>query len=143
MPIGGKNLFSISQYRNPSRKQLRSFGLIVAAGFLIIGSWPLIFRHQSPRMWALAISLIFGAGGLLVPTALRQAYRVWMTAGELLGWVNSKVILGGLYYLLLTPIKVLMTFAGHDPMNRAFDRKAATYRVNRKVRPVSHMTHQF
>jgi len=136
-------LFSTNKYNAPSRKQLRSFGLIVAAGFLVIGFWPMVFRHQGPRTWSLALAIILGMAGLLVPKALRQAYRVWMTAGELLGWINSKVILGALYYLLLTPIKVLMTIAGRDPMNRSFNRKIETYRVNRKARPVSHMTHQF
>jgi hypothetical protein len=66
-----------------------------------------------------------------------------MTAGELLGWINSKVILGALYYIMLTPIRLLMSIMGYDPMNRAFNQKIATYRVNRKPRPVSHMTHQF
>ena len=66
-----------------------------------------------------------------------------MKAGELLGWVNSKVILGSMYYLLLTPIRALMSVIGYDPMNRKFNQKVATYRVDRKARPVSHMTHQF
>jgi len=136
-------LYSTKQKRDVSRKQLRSFGLIVATGFLVIGLWPLIFRHQSARVWALAITVIFGTAGLLVPTALRKAHQIWMKAGELLGWVNSKVILGSMYYLLLTPIRALMSVIGYDPMNRKFNQKVATYRVDRKARPVSHMTHQF
>src|SRR6266571_3997230 len=107
MSIGGKNLFSTNQHRSPSQKQLRSFGLILAGGFLVIGSWPIIFRHQGATRWAIATSFIFAAAGVFIPSALRQAYRIWMTAGDLLGWINSKVILGALYYILMTPLRLL------------------------------------
>jgi hypothetical protein len=143
MPIGGKNLYSTNKPNAPSRKQLRSFGLIVAIGFLVIGTWPLIFRQESPRQWALAITVIFGIGALLAPMALRQPFRVWMRLGLFLGWINSKVILGALYYFMLTPTKLIMMVVGYDPMNRSFDRKMESYRVPRKARAASHMTHQF
>lgn len=87
--------------------------------------------------------MIFGAAGLLIPAALRQPYRIWMTAGDLLGWVNSRVILSALYFTLLTPVRLLMKLSGYDPMNRKFDEKLTTYRVARNARPASHMTHQF
>jgi len=136
-------LFLTNNHSAPSRKQLRSFGLILAVGFLVIGLGPMIFRHQTPTRWAVAVSFIFAAAGMLIPTALRQVYRVWMAAGDVLGWINSKVILSALYYILVTPLRLLMTLAGHDPMNRKFDRDSATYRVIRKPRSAAHMTHQF
>src|SRR5690349_9831429 len=55
--IGEKNLFSINEYRRPSPKQLRSFGLILAAGFFVIGFGRVILRHASPVRWALALSV--------------------------------------------------------------------------------------
>jgi Saxitoxin biosynthesis operon protein SxtJ len=136
-------LFSINTHRDPSRKQLRSFGLIVAGGFLVIGVWPLLFRHQAPRKWALAITLISGLAGLLVPALLRRFYQVWMFLGDCLGWVNSRIILGGLFYIVVTPLGLLASMFGRDPMNRKFDPNAKTYRVLRKSRSSSHMTHQF
>ena len=89
------------------------------------------------------MSLIFATAGVLIPAALRQPYRIWMTAGDLLGWINSRVILSALYFALLTPVRLLMKLTGYDAMNRKFDEKAATYRITRSVRPASHMTHQF
>jgi len=136
-------LFSTKQHRAPSRQQLRSFGLILAGGFLVIGLAPMIFRHHSPTRWALMVGVIFGLAGVLIPAALRYPYRIWMTAGDLLGWINSRVILSALYFTLLTPVRLLMKLTGYDAMNRKFDRKAATYRVTRNARPASHMTHQF
>jgi Saxitoxin biosynthesis operon protein SxtJ len=136
-------LFSIKKHRAASRKQLRSFGFILAGGFLVIGCWRMVFRHQDPRWWALAISATSGLAGLIAPSLLRRPYQIWMFLGQCLGWVNTRIMLGGLYYLVVTPMRVVMTIAGHDPMNRKFDRNAETYRVIRKSRPNSHVTHQF
>jgi len=136
-------LFSINKHRTPSRKQLRSFGFVLAGGFIVIGFWPMFFRHRDPRSWAIGIGIISGFAGLFVPTILRRLYQVWMTLGDCLGWVNSRIILGGLYYVVVTPLRILLTMTGHDPMNRKFDQNAETYRVIRRPRPASHMTHQF
>jgi hypothetical protein len=136
-------LFLISQHQTPSKKQLRSFGFILAGGFLVVALLPVIFRHHGATRWAVAVSFISAVAAIFVPASLRQVYRVWMTAGDLLGWINSKVILGVVYYILMSPLRLLMTLAGHDPMNRKFDRKSATYRVVRKPRSASHMAHQF
>ena len=81
-------MLSISTHRAPSRKQLRSFGFVLAGGFLVIGSWPVLLRHQDPRKWAIAIGLISGLAGLFVPTLRHRLYQVWMLLGECLGWVN-------------------------------------------------------
>jgi hypothetical protein len=142
-PIGGKNLFSINSYRTPSRRNLRSFGLVLGTGFFVIGVWPTVFRHADPNRWAVALSIVFAATGILVPGALQHVHRFWMTLGNLLGWINSRVILTLLYYAVVTPISLLMSLLGHDPMNRKFDRGVETYRVTRTARSVSHMKHQF
>ena len=136
-------MFSTNQHRAPSRRQLRSFGLVLASGFSVIGLAPMVFRHHGPTRWAIVVALIFGAAGILIPAALRYPYRIWMTAGDLLGRINSKVILSALYYILLTPMRLLMTAVGYDAMTRKFDSQTRTYRVIRKARPASHMTHQF
>jgi hypothetical protein len=136
-------LFSINEHRAVSQKQLRSFGLILMGGFLVIGLAPMLLHYRNPRTWALAISIVSGLAGLLVPNVLRRPYQVWMFLGECLGWVNSRIVLGGFFYAIVTPMRAIIAIAGHDPMNRKFDKNADTYRVNRKPRPAGHMTHQF
>ena len=105
--------------------------------------WPVVFRNGNPTRWAVVLSLLFAAMGILVPGALQHVHRVWMTVGNLLGWINSRVILAVLYYVVVTPVSLLMSLTGHDPMNRKFDRNTETYRVTRRPREVSHMKHQF
>ena len=123
--------------------QLRSFGFIVAAGFALIGLWPAIWRGESARMWALIISGAFATLALIVPSALRSFHRVWMMIGEALGWVNSRIILSLIYYLMIVPVAVIRRLVGSDPMRRRFDRDASTYRIPRTARPASHMRRQY
>jgi hypothetical protein len=127
----------------PSRRELRSFGFTVAVGFLLAGVWPALFRGQRVRVWAIAIGLVFAPAGVLVPSGLRSIRRVWMAFGNILGRINTGLILGAVYYGMLTPVRLLMKAAGRDPMNRSFDPGCASYRSVRKPRQASHMKNQF
>ena len=126
-----------------NKSQLRSFGLIVSAGFAVIASWPVAFRGQPPRTWALMLAATLAAMAVCIPSALRSFHRVWMTVGEALGWLNTRIILTVAYYLVVVPIGLIRKFSGNDPMGRTFDRHAATYKVTRTPRPASHMRHQY
>ena len=77
------------------------------------------------------------------PRSLTQVYRLWMTVGEVLGWINTRLILGALFYLLFTPMGLYMRLRGQDPMRRTWTPEAESYRVVRQPRPASHMWHQF
>jgi hypothetical protein len=125
------------------RKHLRSFGFIVAAGFTIIGLWPLVFRGDGVRTWALGIAIFMFTTGLIYPPVLKPLFRVWMAVGEVLGWVNTRIILALVYYGMIVPIGMLLRLMKNDPMQRSFDRSAASYRITRTKRPASHMQRQY
>ena len=125
-----------------NKRQLRSFGLIVAAGFGVIGLLPLVRGHQI-RIWALVISALFAATALVAPRALKSVYPIWIQLGEALGWVNSRIILGLVYFIILSPIGALRRMLGHDPMQRKFDPGTQTYRISRTKRPRTHLLQQY
>jgi Saxitoxin biosynthesis operon protein SxtJ len=77
------------------------------------------------------------------PRSLTQVYRFWMTVGEVLGWINTRMILGVLFYGLFTPLGWCMHLRGKDPMRRTLAPEAESYRVVRQLRPAAHMRHQF
>jgi len=124
-------------------KQLRSFGLLVGGIFAAIGLWPAIIRGQQPRLWAVALGVALIVPALLAPRTLRPVYRVWMTLGEVLNWINTRIILGAVFYGLLTPMGLVMRRFGHDPMRRRPEPSLDTYRVTRPPRPGAHMRRQF
>lgn len=127
----------------PNIKELRNFGLIVGGIFLIIGIWPLVWRGEGMRLWALGLGAVLVPLGLLIPAVLAPVFKVWMKVGHMLGWINTRIILGILFYGLITPMGVVMRLFGWDAMRRVLMRDAQTYRVVRQPRPKSHMTRQF
>ena len=128
---------------NVPKKTLRSFGLLVGGVWGVIALWPMVFRHEPPRLWALGLMAALVGLGLVAPAALRHPYRGWMALGHALGYVNSRILLSLVFYLVVTPMGFVMRLFGRDPMRRGFDPKSPTYRIDREARPGSHMKHQF
>ena len=129
--------------RQDDKKQLRHFGLIVGGIFAAIGLWPVVFRAEAPRLWALALAVALVVPAMVLPRSLTYVHRVWMAAGEALGWINTRIILSVIFYGIVTPMGIVMRRFGRDPMQRRFEPAAATYRVSKAGRPASHMTRQF
>lgn len=129
--------------QQPTTKDLRQFGLVVGGVFAVIGLWPLVFRSESPRVWAMALGSLLMVLGASVPQSLKQVYGGWMKVGHVLGSINTKIILGLVYYLLITPMGLVMRLMGKDPMHRGLTQGTDTYRVVRAPRPRQHMRNQF
>ena len=127
----------------PDNKTLRSFGLLVGGVFGVIGMLPLVFRREPPRLWALGLMAALVGLGLVAPALLRQPYRGWMVLGHALGWINTRILLSLVFYLVVTPMGFVMRLLGKDPMRRRFDANAASYRIGRETRPGAHMRRQF
>lgn len=108
----------------------RSFGLVFAALFAIIGLSPL--RHHMPiYSWALALAVVFLAFAALVPSALHPFNLAWTWVAIMLQRVTTPVVMSILFYLLITPMALLMRLFGKSPIRRCFDRQAATYWIKR------------
>ena len=99
-----------------SPKQLRSFGLTVGGIFAGIGIWPVVVHGASIRLWAVIIAGLLLLPAIVYPRSLSLVHRGWMALGEVLGWINTRVILGLLFYLLVTPIGMVRRLMGKDPM---------------------------
>jgi len=129
--------------QQPTVKDLRQFGLLVGGIFSVIGLWPFVFRSESPRLWALVLGGVLMMLGGIAPQSLRQVHTGWMKIGHVLGAINTKLLLGLIYYLLIAPIGMVMRLLGKDSMHRTFDRDVSTYRVVQTPRPRQHMRNQF
>jgi hypothetical protein len=126
-----------------TRKELRQFGLLVGAVFTVIGLWPLVFRGEPLRLWAIGIGFLLIVCGGIVPSILRPIHKAWMWVGHILGWINTRILLGIVFYALVTPIAIVHRFMGKNTMRQGFAESSTTYRVTRSPRPVSHMKYQF
>jgi saxitoxin biosynthesis operon SxtJ-like protein len=124
-------------------KELRSFGLLVGGVFTVIGLWPLLVHDESLRLWAVVIGGLLIVCGVVVPRALAPVHQGWMWIGHVLGWINTRILLGIVFFGLVTPIGVVFRLMGKDTMRQAFSELSSTYRVTRQPRPRSHMKYQF
>jgi len=127
----------------PNRKQLRSFGLIVGGIFCLIGVWPPVVHGDPLRVWAVVPAIILIPPALVYPPVLYWPFRGWMFIGHILGAVNTRVILGIIFFLLFTPIGVLMRLFRYDPMARRKKPSLTTYKTEVKEKESSHMERQF
>ena len=131
---------------------LRKFGLLVGAIFVLLGCKPLIaftgfvphlVPDAAPRAWAVGLGGALMVLGAVFPAALRLPYRGWMLIGHALGWVNSRVILGIVFFVLVTPLGIIKRLSGKDGLNRKLDPKAESYRVQRPSGQTSNLSDQF
>ena len=99
------------------KKTLREFGFLVGFIFPFLIGWifPLIGGH-SFRTWTLFISVPSIILAFTKPILLLYPYKAWMKLGHVLGWVNSRIILGLVFLIVLQPIALVMKILGHDPL---------------------------
>jgi hypothetical protein len=119
---------------NPSRRYLAVFALLWLGVFCVLGgmSWWRSGACVTANMfWAIAVAI--PVLGLIWPGALRLVYLAISYATYPIGLVVSYIILAIVYYLVLTPIGIVMRVTGYDPMHRNFDRSAKTYWIPRET----------
>jgi Saxitoxin biosynthesis operon protein SxtJ len=126
-----------------TNKQLRSFGFTVGGIFALIGFWPLVIRAEDPRWWALVVAGCLLLPAVVFPRSLIWVHKGWMAIGHVLGWINTRIILGIVFYVIVTPIGIFRRWLGKDPMGRQVRPDLDSYRVIRKPRPASHLTKQY
>ena len=91
---------------------------------------PLLTCHGF-RLWTLWIGFIGLLFGIASPRLLYYPYKFWMKLGLILGWFNSRIILGLVFMVVLLPISFTMRLIGYDPLRIKLTREK-TYRENRK-----------
>tara|TARA_E500000178_G_scaffold355991_1_gene430956 strand:+ start:1788 stop:2174 length:387 start_codon:yes stop_codon:yes gene_type:complete len=118
----------------------RSFGIVFFIVFLLIGLYPLI-NGGSPSGWALIISSIFLFLGILNSRALTSLNIIWFKFGIFLSKFFSPLIMGIIFFLIVTPIGLIMRFFKKDLLNLKFN-KDKSYWI-KKTGPKSKMKNQF
>ena len=133
----------LDQFENKKIKMgsERGFGLVFFCFFLIVAAWPLL-SGVSPRLWALAVALIFVALAVVRPAALTPLNKLWFQFGLLLGKIVAPIVMSLVFFLTVLPTGIIMRLLGKDLLNRKIDRSAPSYWVKRED-PVGSMRNQF
>ncbi len=112
-------------------KGLRKFGFTTGVIIVVLFAlfFPWVFDIAVMPMWPWIIAGLLWVPALLAPAVLRPVYTIWMKIGHGIGWVNTRIILGVLFYVLVLPMGWMMRLFGSDPMVRKRDKFASSYRI--------------
>ena len=108
----------------------RSLGLVFAAVFLLVGFGPLL-TGGDVRIWSIAVALAFGLVALIIPATLGPLNRLWTRFGLLLHKIVSPIVLGIMFFLVITPMGFVMRMLGKDPLRLRRDPKTGSYWIER------------
>ena len=108
----------------------RSFGLMFFVVFLIIALWPLK-SGEDFRLWSLTLSIIFLILGILNSKFLTPLNKLWLKFGILLGSIVAPIIMGIVYFLVVTPTGLFMRLLGKDLLKTNKEKNASTYWIKR------------
>ena len=119
----------------------RNFGLVFFIIFLIVSLWPLTYEGPI-RIWTVIISLVFLILGLLNSKLLTPLNKLWFKFGMILGAIVVPVVMGVVFFLVVTPIGLVMKIMGRDLLNKKYDKKKRTYWIKRDT-SIGTMKRQF
>jgi hypothetical protein len=108
----------------------RSFGLVFAGFFALVGFWPL-FGGEAPRNWALGLGVLFLLLAFAAPKLLTPLNKLWFKFGLLLHHIVNPLVMALMFFVVITPIGLLMRLSGKDPLRLRFDREAKSYWIPR------------
>ncbi|MEL4894847.1 SxtJ family membrane protein [Crocosphaera sp. Alani8] len=117
------------------KKGLREFGLIIGGMIAILFGLliPSLWGHSLPLIpWIIAGVLV--TFSLFIPQSLAPIYQGWMRVSQVLAWLNSRLILGLIFFIIVTPMSLIMKIIKRDPLNRKWEFSLETYRASSQIR---------
>ncbi len=113
---------------HPVPRDLRIFaGLLIPFGMIVAGILYTRCDSITPSLVMLIVTGVGGLLGLVAPQLIRPVYVVWMALAFPIGWTVSHLLMLAVFYLVITPIGLMMRLCGRDPMQRRWDRSAKSY----------------
>jgi len=125
-------------------KELREFGLIFGVILVLLFGLllPWVFAKPFP-LWPWWVFAVTGSMALIYPLSLKPFYKVWMLFGAVMGWINTRLILGVVFYCVFMPFGLIMKLFGKDLLSRKLDNSLTTYRVIHKDQEKDNMENPF
>ncbi|MCP4326872.1 MAG: hypothetical protein GY791_00320 [Alphaproteobacteria bacterium] len=109
----------------------RGFGIVFTVVFAIVGVWPLVFGDGGLNWWAFIVAAAILAVALSRPALLAPANRLWTRLSILLSRVVNPIVMGLIYFVMITPIAICMRLAGRDSLRLKPDSGAHSYWIKR------------
>ena len=130
---------------SPTDGELRKFGLIMAVAATLLAGLAWYKGSQDLAVRLISAAVVLSLAALTWKRTLRPFYKVWMVIGGFLGFVNSHLLLALVFYLVFTPIGLVMRLFRGDPLERSFRSTSKSYWIRRETPlfPKEHFERQF
>ena len=119
----------------------KSFGILFFIVFFLIGIWPL-FNGETLRIWPIPIALIFLVLGLINSKILTPLNLIWVKFGELLGRIIAPIVMALVFFVVLTPISLILRLIKKDILKLKIFKKTESYWIKREKK-IGSMKKQF
>ncbi len=119
-----------------SRKNLKKFSITMFIALAVIGT-ALLLKHKGAYVWIYLAGGLFFIAGLAAVDLLKPAYIVWMKIAFILSWVNTRIILLLMFYLIFTPLGLIMKIFRKDPLHLKTEKDKISYWEKRLKKPFS------
>lgn len=123
---------------------LRRFGLVLGGmiplWFGLLLAW--LFDYGGP-VWPWIMGAILALIALAMPLALKPLFRAWTAVGHVMGWINTRILLGLVFFLLITPLGLVMRLLGKRPLKLHRDAQAESYREPSAKRSPHHLENPY
>jgi hypothetical protein len=119
-----------------TKKDLRSFGLLVGGLLLFIGA-VLFLKSKPSAQYFIFISLVLILPALFFPALLKPLQKIWMALAIVMGWISTRIILSLLFFIVLTPIGFIMRLRGKDLLDEKIEKEKTSYWIYREPKAYS------
>ncbi len=135
---------SAHQIPELDRKGLREFGLVTGGIIAVLFGlfFPWLIERPIPS-WPFVILLVLGGLGLAAPLALKPVYHWWMRFGLLMSKITTPLIMGLVFYGVVTPMGLVMRLLGKDPLARRLKPEDPSYRIKSEATPPKRLEKPF
>jgi hypothetical protein len=119
---------------------LKKFGFLMAAVLLLAGLIVFI-KHRRVYLPAAVTALLFFTTAIFIPVSLKYFYIFWIKLARCLSWVNTRILLGLMFYGIFTPLGLFLRLFRIDLLERKFDRASDSYwksRMGKKIPPTDY-----
>jgi len=130
----------MNNMNNISISSNKSFGIVFFVVFLIVALYPLL-ENESVRLWSIILSAIFLILGMLDSKFLTPLNKIWFKFGILLGSIVSPIVMGVVFFAIVTPTSIIMKVLGKNLLNLKKDNKKTYWIARSKIK--SKMKNQF
>ena len=126
------------------RKGYRKFGITTGVILVLLFGLaiPYLFNFNYP-VWPWIIAAVLTAWGLVAPLTMKPLYIAWMRFGLIMNWINTRLILGILFYGIFLPFGLVFKITGKDPMRRKISENIVSYKESGELESKSNMENPY